>query len=473
VATDLDLRRSEMSGLPPVDALTSPTGQLGRRRSGRATVAALAAWVAVVAVGRWWGLRLLAHGRRLELPEPPLLGRAGPGLTPRLAVPVLVAAALVAGLPWASRALRWGWLLVVSVAGSAVWAVALAFVDGPSWTAGLTRGLSGGNELGADVARVAAHPARFLATFSRDIGRYHVQVRGHPPGMILVLVGLRDLGLSGPGWAAALCIGAGCAAAAVVLVAARLVAGEQRARQAAPFLVLSPAAIWIATSTDAFFLLVAAIAVTLAIAALRPTATHAGRLAVAAGLAFAACLLLSYGLVLVALVPVVLAWRWRRVRPLAVMGLVTLAGLAAFGLTGFWWPAGLLATRHQYGVLRVSRPYWYFVLADLSAWAIALGPAMAVALVRLTGWPGGPRWWARSGPRRGHGLALLVFGGLVAALVADLSGMSEAEVERIWLPFGVWVLLAGVSLAGRRARPWLALQAASAVVLVALVTTQW
>ena len=70
---------------------------------------------------------------------------------------------------------------------------------------------------------------------------------------------------------------AGCAAAAVVLVAARLVAGEDRARQAAPFVVLSPAAIWIATSTDAFFLLVAAVAVTLAIAALAATtATHSG-----------------------------------------------------------------------------------------------------------------------------------------------------------------------------------------------------
>ena len=190
-------------------------------------------------------------------------------------------------------------------------------------------------------------------------------------------------------------------------------------------------------------------------------------------MAFAACLLLSYGLVLVALVPMVVAWRWRRARPLVVMGVVASVALAAFGLTGFWWPAGLLATRHQYGVLRVSRPYWYFVLADLSAWALALGPAMAVALVRLTGWPGGSRWWRRSGPRRGGGLALLVAGGLAAALVADLSGMSEAEVERIWLPFGVWVLLAGAALAGRRDRPWLALQAASAVVLVALVTTQW
>ena len=436
-------------------------------------MATLAAWVALVALGRWWGLRLLAHGRRLELPQPPLLGRPGPGLTLRLAAPVLVAVVLVAALPWACRRLRWGLLLVTTVAGSAAWAVGLAFVDGPSWNAGLTRGLTGGNELGADVARVAAHPARFLATFSRDIGRYHVQVRGHPPGMVLLLVALRDLGLSGPGWAAALCIGAGCAAAAVVLVAARLVAGEDRARHAAPFIVLSPAAIWIATSTDAFFLLVAAIAVTLALAALGATTTRSDRLAVAAGLAFAACLLLSYGLVLLAVVPTVVAWRRHRARPLVLMVVVTVAALAAFGLTGFWWPAGLLATRQQYGALRVSRPYWYFVLADLSAWALALGPAMAVALVRLTGWPGGPGWWQRSGPRRGSGLALLVAGGVAAALLADLSGMSEAEVERIWLPFGVWVLLAGAALAGRRVRPWLALQAASAVVLVAVVTTQW
>ena len=229
----------------------------------------LVAWGALVALGRWWGLRLLAHGRRLELPQPPLLGRSGPGLTPRLAVPVVVALVLVVALPWASRRLRWSWLPVASAVGSAAWAVGLAFVDGPTWTDGLTRGLTGGNELGADVNRVAAHPGRFLATFSRDIAQYHVQVRGHPPGMILVLVALRHAGLSGPGWAAALCIVAGCAAAAVVLVAARLVAGEEQARRAAPFVVLSPAAIWIATSTDAFFLLVAAVTVTLALAALQ------------------------------------------------------------------------------------------------------------------------------------------------------------------------------------------------------------
>ncbi len=163
------------------------------------------------------------------------------------------------------------------------------------------------------------------------------------------------------------------------------------------------------------------------------------------------------------------------------MAVATGLGLSAFGLTGFWWPAGLLATRHQYAALRVSRPWWYFDVADLSAWALALGPALAVALVRLEGWPGWPDRstipaGARPANRRGAGLALLVAGGVAAALVADLSALSEGEVERIWLPFTAWVLLAGASLAergARSARGWLAVQAASAIVLVSLVTTQW
>jgi hypothetical protein len=67
--------------------------------------------------------------------------------------------------------------------------------------------------------------------------------------------------------------------------------------------------------------------------------------------------------------------------------------------------------------------------------------------------------------------------------VANLSGLSKAEVERIWLPFAPWVVLAAAWLPTRAAagRPsWLApasvLLAAQVVVAVAvesLVLTPW
>ena len=63
---------------------------------------------------------------------------------------------------------------------------------------------------------------------------------------------------------------------------------------------------------------------------------------------------------------------------------------------------------------------------------------------------------------------LLVVSALAAVAVADLSGLSKGEVERIWLPFMPWITLAAVSLLrGARRRParWLAAQAALAIVL--------
>jgi hypothetical protein len=76
---------------------------------------------------------------------------------------------------------------------------------------------------------------------------------------------------------------------------------------------------------------------------------------------------------------------------------------------------------------------------------------------------------------RDRRIASLVLGGVAAAAIANVSGLSEGEVERIWLPFGLWVLPAGAALAARRggARPWLLLQVASAVAIVSQVRTQW
>ena len=57
------------------------------------------------------------------------------------------------------------------------------------------------------------------------------------------------------------------------------------------------------------------------------------------------------------------------------------------------------------------------------------------------------------------------------------SGMSKGEVERIWLPFVPWAVLATAALSvGRpsaRLRPWLGLQAACALVVAVSIWSQW
>jgi len=62
----------------------------------------------------------------------------------------------------------------------------------------------------------------------------------------------------------------------------------------------------------------------------------------------------------------------------------------------------------------------------------------------------------------------------IAALVvvaADLSGLSKAEVERIWLPFAVWLLVAVAHLPAHTHRWWLAGQALTALAVNHLLWT--
>jgi methylthioxylose transferase len=51
--------------------------------------------------------------------------------------------------------------------------------------------------------------------------------------------------------------------------------------------------------------------------------------------------------------------------------------------------------------------------------------------------------------------------------------MSKAEVERIWLPFVPWLLLATVCLPARWQRPALAAQVVTALLVQHLVVTNW
>jgi hypothetical protein len=70
-------------------------------------------------------------------------------------------------------------------------------------------------------------------------------------------------------------------------------------------------------------------------------------------------------------------------------------------------------------------------------------------------------------------LALLVGAAVFAVLAADLSGMSKAEVERIWLPFAVWLMLPCALLNPKHSRWWLAGQAAVTLLVDHLIITPW
>ena len=62
---------------------------------------------------------------------------------------------------------------------------------------------------------------------------------------------------------------------------------------------------------------------------------------------------------------------------------------------------------------------------------------------------------------------------LAAIACADLSMLSKAEVERIWLPFTIWLTAAPALLPVRSHRLWLAVNAAGALLVNTVLVTHW
>ena len=83
------------------------------------------------------------------------------------------------------------------------------------------------------------------------------------------------------------------------------------------------------------------------------------------------------------------------------------------------------------------------------------------------GQPGEPR----QPPHPERALRYLVLAALAAVLLADASGLSKAETERIWLPFAVWLTAGAAALPNPRR--WLAAGAAGALLVNHLVLTGW
>jgi hypothetical protein len=217
------------------------------------------------------------------------------------------------------------------------------------------------------------------------------------------------------------------------------------------------------SSADAFFAGVSAWAVALVVLATGRRGARSALLAVGGGFLFGVSAFLSYALVLLTVIPVVVAITRRRVRVLWFAALGALPVFAAFVAAGFWWLAGFAATRRRYWAgIAHHRPYGYFVVANLAAFGLAVGPAATVAVAWL----------------RNRSVWLLTGSAVAAVAVADLSGLSKGEVERIWLPFVPWILLAtavfGATRArGREAPGWLAAQATTGLILEMAVRSPW
>ncbi|MFC7914184.1 MULTISPECIES: hypothetical protein [unclassified Streptomyces] len=458
-----------------------------------AVLVAVALVVAAVFVGR----HIQDTRHSLFVDWPPLVGTWEPHLGPGTPFAAAVAVAVVAYGPRVAARLRWRALLLAAYGTALAWTWSLALIDG--WQRGVVERLTTRHEYVPVVGRFHDIPAA-LRDFTNHIlihspDNWPAHVAGHPPGAVLTFVLLDRAGLGGGGWAGAWCITVGATGCVAVLVAVRALASERLARRAAPFLVLAPAAVWAGASPDAYFAAVVAWSVALLALAVSGGARW---WALGSGLLFGLTCYLSYGLTLFALplAAVLLLGRGRpRVLPFAVAGLAVVP--AAFTLAGFdWWEAYRLLVRRYYEGAGGIRPYGYWVWANLACTVLLIGLASAAGLRRAGGVLVSARrrradeGAVRSGGRTagavrrvvdavragGRGtpevrLAVLVAAALLALLVADLSGMSKAETERIWLPFALWLLPSCAFLDGTRA--WLAAQAVLALLVNHLLLTGW
>jgi hypothetical protein len=405
--------------------------------------------------------------------------RVGPGTIPA----VVLGAAAVLWLPGWFRSARWPSVLVGSWALALAWLVALATVDGLD---GLGVILQTKYEY-LDTARAVTDVRQALQEYVARIPFDHPDnwpphVAGHPPGALLFFVALVRLGLGG-GLSAGLVVTVVAATVpAAVLVTVRSLAAEEAARRAGPFLVVGPAAVWMAVSADAVFAAVAAWGV----AALAAAATATGsRSAVGWGLVAGTLLgsgvMMSYGLPLVGLLALAVLVAAGSARPLPWAGMAAAAVVLGFGVVGgFWWWEAFPVLRERYwdGVAR-NRPPSYWLWGNLAAFALAAGPMLGAAAGailsrhRVAGATLMAKPEADDVEVRQRVVVLLGGAGLLMVSLADASLMSLAEVERIWLPFVPWVLLGTALLPDTWRRSGLALQVGVAFALQHLLFTGW
>jgi hypothetical protein len=145
--------------------------------------------------------------------------------------------------------------------------------------------------------------------------------------------------------------------------------------------------------------------------------------------------------------------------------LAALIVVGVFAAAGFWWFAGytLVQQRYWQGIAN-DRPFQYWSWANFASVVCAIGLGSVAGIGRA---------FDIAAIKRRSGLHLVILGALLAILCADLSMLSKAETERIWLPFTVWLTAAAALLPPRSHRWWLALNVIGALLINHFILTNW
>ncbi|QWC84939.1 hypothetical protein KLP28_15550 [Nocardioidaceae bacterium] len=427
----------------------------------------------------------------------PLHSRWSPHLGPGTVPAVVLAVLGVLHGPRLAAELGWRRLLLAVFGLGWLWIVSLALVDGVS-------GL--GSVLGEPFeyfreARRTEDVGLLLEQWVDRIPFAHpdtlaANVAGHPPFLFLLFVAMERLGFDPAPFSGLIVVTVSATAPVAVLVAARRLAGEAYARRAAPFLVLAPMAVFIGVSADSMVTAVGAWGIALLAYAATSRGLRAVAWSLAAGLVLGSAVMMSYGAVLLGLVALAVLLAVRSWWPLPLAALAacvpTLLVLAPFGWHFF--PAYFALEDRYWNGIAGMRPPAYWVWGNGGALLLSAGPALAAALAVLVvvlrsrrrsrgRWAdllddgsdlavvvGGPLADAQV---RTRAAVLLPLGGLACVLVADLSLMSLSEVERIWLPFMPWMLLAAAHVPRWWWTRLLGLQVTVALLLNHLLDTHW
>ena len=461
------------SGVP------EPTAGTGtRQRSDRRDLIATGCALGLVVVAAVIGQVLLRNGIQMQLNFPPLLADQEAHLGPGTPIAVALGLAGVVHGPRLARRLSWHALLPLAYVATLAWTMSLALVDG--YQRGWAGRLSTTDEYLYDLPHISSL-GRFIRTFTAHIvdfqpGSWTIQVSGHPPLATLVFWCLDRAGLRGGGWAGLFVMVIGSSACLAVAVTLKALGSSASARRALPFLVFFPGAIWIGVSADGLFAGVAAWGLAMSVLGVQRRGVLGGTIAFGGGVLLGATLYLSYGLALVSVVAAALCWLTFRGRPdwlSVVMRWVCVAAgvglvVIAFTAAGFNWLEGLrlLDIRYYQGVAS-QRPYLYFIWANFAALTLSAGPVAAAGLSRslpLT---------VRGTTQSASPVAVLAAAAFLAVTVADITGLSKAETERIWLPFAIW-MLASLALLPPRAVRWaLVVQVTVALLVNHLLVTGW